>query len=519
MTLIEQPDKQNINEFEAVIDFSASGHDSGAKGDELFGLTEDSSQLELLSVFCQQAIPLGISFFLSIGGVFINLAFAGHYSDENGNKSAVFAAMSLSNLFATVSCRSVLIGMSSAVETLGSQNNGAGNYKQVGILLQRSLLVLSVLSIPLLFLWIFVGDIFRLIGVEETVCGLIERFLFIRAFAVPLDIVMFSYEKYLMAIGVMSPCTWGNLSFICSIFVLNVTFVFGLGLHYECLMWSFCLALLLSCVVQIALSLRYPEVQRTLQPFSAEAWQDWKEFVLLGLPATVMLCSEWWAYEILTIFASLLGTVEVSAQSIIIQTASFAFMIPLGMGITVASLVGNAVGAKKIPLARRIGRLGLKVALAAQMAIGLVILLAGRFFVLLFTTDAAVIRSCDRAMALLSVFTIVDGLQCVSSGILRGCGKQFIGAVANIFAFYAIGLPAAWIVCFRLNFGVNGLMAGMAFGAVFQLAALLSVIFCFERYLFTAAIRTDGFQQLQTSEDDDGAVVELREMVAVSSEV
>lgn len=54
-----------------------------------------------------------------------------------------------------------------------------------------------------------------------------------------------------------------------------------------------------------------------------------------------MLCSEWWAYEILTIFASILGVEHVAAQSIILQTASLAFMLPLGIGIASASLIGN----------------------------------------------------------------------------------------------------------------------------------------------------------------------------------
>jgi hypothetical protein len=47
-------------------------------------------------------------------------------------------------MFANVSCLSILIVMSSAVEILGSQHNGAGNYKEVGIVLQRSILILMI---------------------------------------------------------------------------------------------------------------------------------------------------------------------------------------------------------------------------------------------------------------------------------------------------------------------------------------------------------------------------------------
>ncbi len=85
-------------------------------------------------------------------------------------------------------------------------------------------------------------------------------------------------------------------------------------------------------LVLIALSWKYEEVQRTLQPWGRQAftYSGWVEFVSLGLPGTIMLCSEWWAYEMLTVFASQLGTVEVAAQTIIIQTCSLASTVPLG---------------------------------------------------------------------------------------------------------------------------------------------------------------------------------------------
>jgi Na+-driven multidrug efflux pump len=72
-----------------------------------------------------------------------------------------------------------------------------------------------------------------------------------------------------------------------------------------------------------------------------------------------MLCSEWWAYEVLNLFASFKPTeavgAAVAAQTIILQTASLVFMIPLGLGVASASLVGNAIGAKKRALAIQLG--------------------------------------------------------------------------------------------------------------------------------------------------------------------
>lgn len=40
-----------------------------------------------------------------------------------------------------------------------------------------------------------------------------------------------------------------------------------------------------------------------------ETFKGWKKFLKLAVPGTLMQCFEWWAYEVLAIFAGLLGTV------------------------------------------------------------------------------------------------------------------------------------------------------------------------------------------------------------------
>lgn len=100
---------------------------SGPEEDELFGLDEKSSNTKKMLILSKQSAPVVMSFFLGLLGSFINLLFAGRFVPTTGDRSIVFAGISLANMFANVSCLSLLIGMSSAVETLGSQHNGAGN--------------------------------------------------------------------------------------------------------------------------------------------------------------------------------------------------------------------------------------------------------------------------------------------------------------------------------------------------------------------------------------------------------
>ena len=40
------------------------------------------------------------------------------------------------------------------------------------------------------------------------------------------------------------------------------------------------------------------------------------EYLKISLPATVMLCAEWWSYEFLILMAASLGTVAIGSMSI-----------------------------------------------------------------------------------------------------------------------------------------------------------------------------------------------------------
>lgn len=108
----------------------------------------------------------------------------------------------------------------------------------------------------------------------------------------------------------------------------------------------------------------------------------------------------------------------------------------------------------------------------------------GTYFVKIFTTDEAVRKLAEDSLTFLSVFCFFDAIQGVISGILRGSGKQLIGAVANIIAFYVIGLPLAYYFCFKTSYGINGLMLGLSGGVIFQDIVCLFLITCCESFIF-----------------------------------
>eukprot|EP00891_Asterochloris_glomerata_P000920 jgi/Astpho2/920/Aster-00759 len=106
-------------------------------------------------------IPLSTVSLLSYTANIISLAYVGRLSAHNlaaavlGNSTAwPHSGMSVhaSSLF-NVTGFSVLMGLSSAMETLCGQNFGAGNYAALGVILQRSLLISGIVFAMIMALW------------------------------------------------------------------------------------------------------------------------------------------------------------------------------------------------------------------------------------------------------------------------------------------------------------------------------------------------------------------------------
>ena len=50
-----------------------------------------------------------------------------------------------------------------------------------------------------------------------------------------------------------------------------------------------------------------------LVPITMDAFTGWGEYLKISLPSTAMICSEWWAFEVLTFLAGILGVAELAS--------------------------------------------------------------------------------------------------------------------------------------------------------------------------------------------------------------
>jgi multidrug resistance protein, MATE family len=71
-----------------------------------------------------------------------------------------------------------------------------------------------------------------------------------------------------------------------------------------------------------------------------------------------------------------------------------------------------------------------------------------------------------RLLLVAAMFQLFDGLQGVSTGVLRGLGDTRTPMLSNLAGHWLFGLPVGYALCFWWGWGVVGLWIGLSLGLV-----------------------------------------------------
>ena len=81
-----------------------------------------------------------------------------------------------------------------------------------------------------------------------------------------------------------------------------------------------------------------------------------------------------------------------------------------------------------------------------------------------FTASDAVFAVGRRLLLVAGMFQVFDGLQGVSTGVLRGLGDTRTPMLSNLAGHWLLGLPVGYALCFWAGWGVVGLWVGLSSG-------------------------------------------------------
>ncbi|TYK28478.1 protein DETOXIFICATION 16-like [Cucumis melo var. makuwa] len=365
--------------------------------------------------------PLTLVGLLQYSLQMISVVFIGHLGE------LPLSGASVATSFATVTGFSLLMGMASALDTFCGQSYGAKQYHMLGIHMQRAMLVLLLVSVPLAVIWANTGGILKLLGQDAEIATEAGKY------AICMIPTLFAYgllqclNRFLQTQNVVLPMV------MCS---------------------------------ATAVLLHIPIYSLLHVPSLGQAFENIPTYLRLAIPSACMVCLEMWSFELMVILSGLLPNPKLETSKIgVTEISLFVFH-------SVSTRVSNELGAGH-PAAAKLAGCVVMIMVAIQG------MLVGTFFILIrnvwgyaFSNEREVVEYLAKMLPIVAVSEFFSGLQNVLSGIARGCGWQKIGAFVNLGSYYIVGVPFGILLAFVFHIGEKGLWFGIMSALIVQACSL-----------------------------------------------
>jgi MATE family multidrug resistance protein len=289
----------------------------------------------------------------------------------------------------------------------------------------------------------------------------------------------FALRRYLQAENVVLPIMFALISANVVNAIGDWALIYGhLGLPAMGITgsgWATCVARIYMAGV-LAVTLLWVESKRSLPKWTGAVRIDLRRvtaLLKLGAPAATQILLEIGAFAAATALVARLGPVPLSGHEIALNCAALTFMVPLGISSAAAVRVGQQLGRRDPAGARRAGWSAIVLGAGFMTCSGLVFVSIPSWIARLFSPDLVVIRTGARLLLVAAAFQLFDGLQTVATGALRGAGDTKTPMLANFVAYWLIGLPVGYLLCFKLGWGAVGVWIGLCAGLMMIGSGLL----------------------------------------------
>ena len=203
----------------------------------------------------------------------------------------------------------------------------------------------------------------------------------------------------------------------------------------------------------------------------------------LGLMVRLVRLSSSGTFQVLVGMASWIGLVRILASfgstalagyTIAIRIVLFALLPSWGMGNAAATMVGQALGARKPERAERAVWIAGFYNLCFLGTVSLLFFIGAGGIVRLFTNDPAVAEFARDGLRVIAIGFVLYAYGMVLSQAFNGAGDTWTPTWLGLFSFWLFEIPLAYVLAVKLAFGPHGVF--IAITAAFSVYAVAALV-------------------------------------------
>lgn len=368
----------------------------------------------------------------------------------------------------------VAFGILSALGPIVSASFGRDDFSTARSIAHHGLFIALTTSVVLAIFLLLAKPVLLYTGQSPEVADIASQYLNILFLAVPAQLCFFALRNI----------SDGNNDALIATLIAGAAALLNVPLDYALILGKWGLpeygvagaaiaTTLLSWLNLIALVayLHFSKKYKLLKLFSKPSIQMdllW-DIIKQGVPLGAAIAAEMGFFVFLTFLIGRIGTSELAAHQVALNATAIAFMIPLGLSFAIGIRLGNLIGNDKLMEARSAWHASIAISLIFSLVSSLVFLFLPEFVVDLYDQKGEVKTLAVSLLLVAGVFQLVDGLQVVGVGALRGLQKGDIAFRNTMASFWLIG---SGIVYWRY---LDGDVVGIWYGMLISL--FISTIF------------------------------------------
>ena len=353
----------------------------------------------------------------------------------------------------------VMLGLMMAISPIAARHYGAGNASLIGRYTRQGLWLSVVLGLSIFLLaQAFVDPALRFVGIAPEFHDLTVGYVRAIMFGAPAICAFLAFRFTTEGIGHTRPIMYSSLfALVCNVF-LNYVLMYGhfgapalgaVGCGWASAITMWLIMIGLGTHVYRSPKYRPLDIFARVAPIRIPII---KEIFQLGTPIALTITAEAGLFSAVSILMGTRGASIAAAHQIAINFAATMFMVPLALSSASTIRVGHALGAGNKVAARLAGGIGITMCGAFMTCTAIFLLVFRDAVVSLYTNDAAVQAIAISLLLMAAIFQIGDGVQIGAAGSLRGYKDTRGPMVINIFAYWFLAFPLAYLsaITFRL---------------------------------------------------------------------
>jgi MATE family multidrug resistance protein len=322
-------------------------------------------------------------------------------------------------------------------------------------------------------LMIFAAPILRLMGQEDAVVTLGAEYLGIAGWGIFPALFVMVLKSYLAALERTQVVLWITVAAAICNGLVNYALIFGNWGAPELGVTGAAIASVVTqmfSLVGVVLYVRFVLPQHDL---FRRLWGADREMLVrvfnLGWPISITLLSEVSLFAASAVMMGWLGTVPLAAHGIAVQLAGLTFMVHLGLSNAGTVRAGNAFGPRDTAHLARGALVLTALSLVFSTIAVAAFVLFPEFFIGIYVLEDEpakdeILKIGVGILFMASLFQLVDGMQIIGLGVLRGVQDTRMPMVYAALSYWGIGVPMSYVLGFTLGFEGIGVWGGLGIG-------------------------------------------------------